>query len=157
MIAHNEGEGYGDYSESSQREFCKEGWDVAAGPRSSCKVPTTAQRNEATFGNLFVTADTEQGTAVVAYQRYMASRVASAIAALARGIKQETGGRAWVSAYYGYLFHSPGALSWDGHAAVSQLLAEPALDGIPADLETLLARFPSGRSPSRDDGSDLSS
>jgi hypothetical protein len=52
-------------------------------------------------GTQFVTADTAVGGSVIAAQQYIAGRVASAIAALARGVKNVSGGNAWVSAYYG--------------------------------------------------------
>ena len=136
QIAHNEGEGYGDYSPSAQAEFCAQAWPTngVAGPNASCRVPSTSARNVPNFGNQFVTDDTSAGAAVVAYQTYFANRVATAIAGLARKVKTVSGGKAWVSAYYGYLLHSPGTVSWDGHAAVATLLAEPAVDAITSPI-----------------------
>jgi len=119
MYPHNIGSTYPDYSPSAQQEFCEQAWPHTQGcivdPHPTAanvthpfagSMPTAQQRSNATYGSQFVTADTAVGGSVVATQQYFAGRVASAIAALARGVKNVSEGKAWVSAYYGYLFHS---------------------------------------------------
>jgi hypothetical protein len=120
---------YPDYSADANNSFCA--WDgLPASLHAQCSgAPSVRARWNPTTGNTFVggESDDDEGTRAVFYERFLASRVASAMEALAKEIKAISGNSLLTMFFYGYLLE----LGWDkgsGHEAMAQLLAVPSVD-----------------------------
>ena len=82
-----------DYNPALVREFC-----AVAG---CADAPNISSRDAANLGDRFITSDTADGAAVVAWNRFLNGRVTTAISALCNATKHVSGGKAWCGAFHG--------------------------------------------------------
>ena len=116
MGGHGDAGFFGDYSNATRRE-----WGAAP--------PTAGLRDAPTIGNTLVSGAGPAG--VPAFNHWFAKRTVRAFATLARAAKQVSGGNVFTAFYYGYLYELSGSrLAGSGHLAVSELMQEPAIDGV---------------------------
>lgn len=151
---------FSDYNPTLMKEFCDyskgEGGDedanndagsTAADASSihTCMVPTILTRGgvdtstpaptprefeaRAVVGG-FITADTTSGAAVVKYNRFLNSRVTTAIAALSAAAKEVSKNNIWVGAFSGELYNAANVEPFSGGMGLSATLKIPTLDGI---------------------------
>lgn len=129
----NDGQ-YADYSAPGQRAFAR--WLGERGlPGSEEPAPVPLPQTRRCPGRDLY-PDSPQGRRAALYHRFLSELTADGIAHFARIVKEETGGRSLVGAFYGYVIQLAGeprqALS--GHFALRRLLDDPNVDflaGIP--------------------------
>ena len=116
MGGHSDPTFFGDYSNATRDE-----WGSAP--------PTAALRDTPTIGNTLVVGSGPTG--VPEFNRWFAKRTVKALATLAQAAKDISGGKAFTAFYYGYLYELAGnRLAGSGHLAISELMTEPAIDGV---------------------------
>jgi hypothetical protein len=137
MGGHSDPSFYADYSQASIDEFC-------AGRPQPCHVPTPAERAAAAVGN------TLASPAAAAFNLFLATRTARALAAFARVAKAASAGHAFVGYYFGYVYALAGRRgAGSGHLALRTLLDEPAVDAVLAPYRrSMLDQTRARRSPS---------
>jgi hypothetical protein len=141
--------GYADYSPAFQAEFCEwrnfrrrggNGGGAGGTGGAGCAAPTAAERCTPQDGNLFAARESAE------FNLFISEQVEHAIASSAAAVKQATGGRGLVVAFYGYLnelggHRAPGS----GHLALGALLADPNIDGIASPYKCVARGFAHAR------------
>jgi len=125
---------FADYSSGTAAGFCAA---LGLNPGDpDCALPTPSERNTATVGNSFLSAESPTALRSIRMNQYLSHQTTFAIRALAQTAKQVSGGRALTLAFYGYLYALADVrLTGSGHLALGELLQEPALDGITAPYQ----------------------
>lgn len=133
---------YMDYSEAAAAAFqawlkktygrekaLRRAWAQPEASFGNAALPTPEAREAAAWGP-FRSPQTQQP--VIDHHRFQQEAVADTITLFARVVKETTGGRALVGAFYGYTFelngNGPRALAHSGHLALARLLECPDLD-----------------------------
>lgn len=105
----------------------------------TAEPPTAAELAHSTYGAL---RDPVREQHVIDYLDYQSWIVADTIEYFARGVRERTGGRKIIGAFYGYIFGLAGARQQlAGHQDLTRLLASPNLDFLAGPVEYSLRGF----------------